>query len=113
MNLADLNDLFERGADKVGKALPRVFAKGAEAWIFLHGGQEVSVRRDLGLKQGGQIKVQAKVVLDLGRGEGWVIPVEGFTSDVELDGLGCDPARECRVTKRVPREALATEEGRG
>jgi hypothetical protein len=63
----------------------------------------------LGLKQGGQIKVQAKVVLDLGRGEGWVIPMEEFTSDMELDGLGCDPAREGRVTKRVPREALPTE----
>lgn len=28
VDLADLNDLFERGADKVGKALPRIFAKG-------------------------------------------------------------------------------------
>jgi hypothetical protein len=53
----------------------------------LHGGEEVSVGYDLGLKQGGQIKVQVEVVLDLGRGEGWVIPVEGFTSDVKLDGL--------------------------
>jgi len=26
MNLANLDDLLERGADKVGKALPRVFA---------------------------------------------------------------------------------------
>jgi len=57
MNLADLDDLFERGADKVGKALPRVFAKGAKTWILLYGGEEVSVRRDLGLKQGEQIKV--------------------------------------------------------
>jgi hypothetical protein len=43
MNLADLDDLFERGADKVGKALPRVFAEGTQAWIFLHGGEKVSV----------------------------------------------------------------------
>jgi hypothetical protein len=57
MNLANLDDLFERGADKVGEALPRVFAKGAEAWIFLHSGEEVGVGRDLRLKQGGQIKI--------------------------------------------------------
>jgi hypothetical protein len=87
MNLADLDDLFQRGADKVSKALPRVFAKGTQAWIFLYGGEKVSVRCDLGLKQGWQIELQAEVVLDLGRGEGWVIPVEGLTSDVELDGL--------------------------
>ena len=57
MNLTDLDDLFERGADKVGKALPRVFAEGTQAWIFLHSGEEVSVVRDLRLKQGGQIKI--------------------------------------------------------
>ena len=57
VNLADLYDLFERGADKVGKAFPRVFAKGTQAWIFLHSGEEVSVGRDLRLKQGGQIKI--------------------------------------------------------
>jgi hypothetical protein len=57
MNLANLDDLFERGADKVGKALPRVFAKGTQAWIFLHSGEEVSVGRDLRMKQGGQIKI--------------------------------------------------------
>ena len=68
MNLADLNDLFQRGADKVGKALPRVFAKGAKAWIILHGGEEVDVGRDLGLQEGRQIKIQGEVVLDLGRG---------------------------------------------
>ena len=79
----------------------------------MHSGEEVSVGYDLGLKQGGQIKVQVEVVLDLGRGEGWVIPVEGLTSDVELDGLGCDPAREGRGIKRIPREALPTQEGRG
>jgi len=44
MNLPDLDDLFERGADKVRKALPRVFAKWAQTWIFLYGGQDVSVR---------------------------------------------------------------------
>jgi hypothetical protein len=57
MNLADLDDLFERGTDKVGKALPRVFAKGTQAWIFLHSGEEVSVGRDLRLKHGGKIKI--------------------------------------------------------
>jgi hypothetical protein len=57
MNLANLDDLFERGANKVGKALPRVFAKGTQTWIFLHSGQEVGVGRDLRLKQGGQIKI--------------------------------------------------------
>jgi hypothetical protein len=44
MNLADLDDLLEGGADKVCKALPRVFAKWAQTWIFLYGGQDVSVR---------------------------------------------------------------------
>jgi hypothetical protein len=43
MNLANLDDLFERGADKVDKALPRVFAKWTQAWIFLHSGEEVGV----------------------------------------------------------------------
>lgn len=57
MNLPDLDDLFERGADKVRKALPRVFAKWAQTWIFLHSGEEVSVGQDLRLKQGGQIKI--------------------------------------------------------
>jgi hypothetical protein len=57
MNLANLDDLFKRGADKVGKALPRVFAKGTQASIFLHSREEVSVGQDLRLKQGGQIKI--------------------------------------------------------
>jgi hypothetical protein len=67
----------------------------------------------LGLKQGGEIKLQAEVVFDLGRGERGVVPVEVFPFHVELDGLGCDPAREGRVIKRIPREALPTQEGRG
>ena len=57
MNLADLDDLFERGADKVGKAFPRVLAKGTQTWIFLHSGEEMIVGCDLGLKQRGQIKL--------------------------------------------------------
>jgi len=32
---------------------------------------------------------------------------------VELDGMRCDPAREGRVIKRIPREALPAKEGRG
>ena len=94
MNLANLNDLLERGADKVGKTLPRVFAKGTQTRIFLYCGEKGSVGCDMGLKQGGEIKLQAEIVLDLGSGERWVVPVEMFPFDVELDWLRCDPARE-------------------
>ena len=29
VDLADLNDLFEGGADKIGEAFPRIFTKGS------------------------------------------------------------------------------------
>lgn len=41
VNLADLDDLFEGGADEVGEAFPRVFAQRAEAGVLLKGGAKV------------------------------------------------------------------------
>lgn len=41
VNLADLDDLFEGGADEVGEAFPRVLAQRAEAGVLLKGGAKV------------------------------------------------------------------------
>ena len=40
VDLADLDDLFQGGADEVGEALPGVFPKGAESWVRLPGSGE-------------------------------------------------------------------------
>ena len=75
MDLADVGDLFERGADKVGQALPRVFAERAKSGMELDGSDQVRVRGEMGLEEGGKIEVEGEVVVDLGGGESGVIPV--------------------------------------
>lgn len=52
MDLADVGDLFERGADKVGQALPRVFAERAKSGMELDGSDQVRVRGEMGLEEG-------------------------------------------------------------
>jgi len=75
MDLANVGDLFERGADKVDQALPRVFAERAKSGMELDGSDQVGVRGEMGLEEGGKIEVEGEVVVDLGGGESGVIPV--------------------------------------
>jgi len=37
VDLADLNDLLQGGADEVGQAFPRIFPKGPKSWVGLTG----------------------------------------------------------------------------
>lgn len=75
MDLANMGDLFEGGADEVDQALPRVLAEGAKSRVELDGSSEVGVCREVGLEEGGKIEVEGEVVMDLRGGQGWVIPV--------------------------------------
>ena len=43
VDLADLNDLFERGADKIGEAFPGIFAEGSQSGVSFLGGGEGEV----------------------------------------------------------------------
>ena len=52
MDLANMGDLFEGGADEVGQALPRVFAEGAKSGMELDGSDQVGVRGEMGLEEG-------------------------------------------------------------
>ena len=70
MDLADVGDLLEGRADKVGQALPRVFAEGAKSGMELDGSSEVGVCREVGLEEGGKIEVEGEVVMDLRGGQG-------------------------------------------
>lgn len=65
------------------------------------------------MQERGEVELQAEVVLDLGRGEGGIVPVKGLTRKAKFDGLSGDPAREGGIGERVPREALPSEEGGG
>ena len=43
VDLADLDDLFERGADKIGEAFPGIFAEGSQSGVSFLGGGEGEV----------------------------------------------------------------------
>ena len=43
VDLADLDDLFERGADKIGEAFPGIFAEGSQSRVSFLGGGEGEV----------------------------------------------------------------------
>ena len=70
MDLANMGDLFEGGADEVDQALPRVLAEGAKSRVELDGSSEVGVCREVGLEEGGKIEVEGEVVMDLRGGQG-------------------------------------------
>ena len=50
VDLADLDDLFERGADKIGEAFPGIFAEGSQSGVSFLGGGE----GDVGGGEGGE-----------------------------------------------------------
>lgn len=58
MDLANLGDLLEGGADKVHQALPRVLTKGTQARMLPGGGAEVGVGQELRFQEGGKIEIE-------------------------------------------------------
>lgn len=119
MNLANLNNLLEGGADKIAKAFPRIFAEGTQAGILLQGSGKVRIGGKIRLKNFGKMKWKREVTLNLGGGKRGIVPVEPRRAEGELHGRSIDPAGEGGVGEGIPRKTLPAEkscgqiEGRG
>jgi hypothetical protein len=87
MDLANLSNLLERGADKISEALPRVFTKRSQTRVLLGGGKKMGVGWEVGLEEGGKIEIKRQVVAYLVRGEVGIIPVEMIFFDLELNWM--------------------------
>lgn len=111
VDLANLDDLLQRRADKVGETLPGIFAEGAQARMSLPRLGEPRVAGGGGKKKGIEGEVQAEVMLQRGTGKEGIVPDEAGVADGEGDGLATDPAGKLARGGFVPAEGLAAEKG--
>ena len=113
VDLANLDDLLQRRADKVGEALPGIFAEGAQARMRLPRLGEPRVAGGGGMKKGIEREIQREVVLQRGAGEERIVPDQLAVPDRQGDGLAADPAGELARGGFIPAEGLAAEESGG
>jgi hypothetical protein len=60
IDLADLDDLFEGGADEVGQALPRIFPEGPKSRMGLPSLRQPRIFSGAGAQEGVEIEVEAE-----------------------------------------------------
>ena len=113
IDLADLDDLLEGGADEVGEAFPGILAERAQAGMDFAGLGEPPVPG--GARNEKQIKVEIQIQIlfhGAGRKEG-IVPNQMAMPKGEGDGLASDPAGEFSGGALVPAEGLAAQESGG
>lgn len=113
VDLADLNDLLQRRADKVGEALPGILAQGAEAGMGFAGLGKPRVAGVGQSQQGIELKIEAEVVLKGGGGEKGIVPDQLAVTDREGDGMAPNPAGELARGGLVPAKGLASQQRGG
>jgi len=113
VDLADLDDLLQRRADKVGEALPRILAQGAEAGVGFAGLGEPRVMRMGQSQERIEIQVEAEVTFK-GRGrKNGVVPNQLAVTDRQGDRIAADPAGKFAGGGLVPAKGLASQERGG
>jgi len=113
VDLADLDDLLERGADEIGEALPWILAEGAEAGMGLKGFRQPAIPLRGGMEERGKVEIEAEVLFQGGDGKQGVIPEKPSVADRKRDGLIADPAGKLARGGLVPAKGLTAQEGGG
>lgn len=113
VDLADLDDLLEGGADEVGKALPRILTQGAQAGVGLAGLGKPRVLGGVRTEQGVELQLKAEVVLQGGGGKDGIVPDQLPVADGQGDGVPANPAGELARRGFIPAKGLPAKEGGG
>ena len=113
VDLPDLDNLLQGGADEIGKALPGILAQGPEAGMGFAGPGQPRVTGSGGEQQGIQIQIQGEVALHGKGGKEGIIPNEATVADGKGDGLAADPAGELAGGNFIPAKRLTPQEGGG
>ena len=113
VDLPDLDDLLQRRADEVGKALPGILTERTESRVGLAGGGEPRIPGGRRPKQWIEIEVEAEVALHRGGGKEGVVPNQLAVTDGQSDGVTANPAGELAGHGLIPAEGLAAQEGSG
>ena len=113
IDLANLDDLFEGRADKVGETFPWILAERAEAGMGLKGFRQPAISLRGGMEEGGKVEIEAEVLFQGGDGKQGVIPEKPSVADRKRDGLIADPAGKLARGGLVPAKRLAAQEGGG
>jgi len=113
VDLADLNDLLQGRADKVGETLPRVLAQGAEAGMGFAGPGKPGVP-GLGQSQERiELQIEAEVVLKGGGRKKGIVPDQLAVPDRQGDGMATNPAGKLAGGGLVPAKGLTSQERGG
>lgn len=110
IDLADLDDLLQGGADEVGEALPRIFPEGPKSRVGLPGLGQPWIFSGARVQEGVEIEVEAEIVLEGGGGEEGIVPKEAAMPDRKGDGLTSDPTAELARGRLIPAEGLPAQE---
>lgn len=113
VDLADLDDLLERGADEVREALPGILAEGAEAGMGLTGFRQPAISAGGGMEEKVEVEIKAEVLFQGGAGKQGVIPEKPSVADRKRDGLVADPAGKLARSGLIPAKGLTAQEGGG
>jgi len=113
VDLANLDDLLQRGADKVGEALPWVLAQGAEAGMGFAGLGEPRIPGMAQSQERVEFQIEAEVVMEGGGGEKRIVPDQLALTDRQGDGMAANPAGELAGDGLVPAKGLASQKRGG
>lgn len=113
VDLTDLDDLFEGGADEVGQALPRIFPEGPKSRMGLPSLRQPRIFSGAGAQEGVEIEVEAEIVLEGGGREEGIVPQETAVPDRKGDGLTPDPTAELSRGRLIPAKGLPSQQGGG
>ena len=113
VDLADLDDLLERGADEVREALPWILAEGAEAGMGLTGFRQPAVSAGGGMEEKVEVEIKAEVLFQGGAGKQGVVPEKPSVADRKRDGLVADPTGKLARSGFIPAKGLTAQEGGG
>lgn len=113
VDLADLDDLFQGRADKIGEALPGIFAQGTKARMGCAGLGKPGIAGRGPAQQGIEFQIETEVVAKGGGGEKGIVPDQLPVTDRQGDRMATNPAGKLAGGGLVPAKGLASQEGGG
>ena len=113
VDLPDLDDLLEGGADEVGEALPGILAERPETGVGLAGFGQPGIPGGDGAEEGVEFQIKAEVVLEAGGRKKGVVPDQLAVADGQGDGMAPNPAGKLAGNGFIPAKGLSAQEGGG